>query len=247
MPQTYYHITKPKNIKTILQGGLKQLYGENSKAINDKREPRIYLCSKKSIDAWCIMLGEKTVIEVVLPDNFSGIELVGDSKISDEYICKTAIPVEYITRHFKKQPSKNILYELQKNYIYSLSYFCVLCARYYTPGTGWKDDPELKSEIEEAIKVYGECIIPVISRLNYQDMPREEKRRILRLIGDSGDYSFCDEYAVNYDPSKPVKRLYQMLIEYEQDEFANLRRQIYKLITINFKYCLRVNTGGWTG
>lgn len=246
MPNKYYHITKPENLDSIYQNGIKPSNGSNAKLINDTREDRVCLCSKRSIDAWCIMLQSDTVLEIELPDDFELITIDEDN-VTNEYVTKDCIPAEYVKRHFTVKPSEKILHELQESYMHSLSYYCVLCARYYTPGTGWRDGGEMEASIKESIQVYGDCIIPVIPRLQYNTMTREEKCRILKSIGDSGDYSFCDDYMPDYKPQTPIKRLYQMLIEYENDEFTTARRKIYNLIKQNFKYCLRTDTGGWTG
>ena len=243
---TYYHITKPEHVADICNEGLKPSNGENSQSINDGRRPRISLCSQKSIDAWCILLGADRVIRVNLPKDFP-VTLIDDTEGSDEYSTNQPIPAKYISKKYKHTPSQEVLDSLRENYMGCLSYFCTMCARYYTPGSEWKNDPELTKELKENIKTYGECIIPVIPKLKYTEMTKEERCRILQCIGDSGTYSFCDEYVPGYNYAKPVKRLYQMLPLYEKDDLYNIRKTIYNLIKENFKYCLRINTGGWTG
>lgn len=156
---------------------------------------------------------------------------------------------KYIESTYKVNPSDDVWYKLRENYIGALSEFCVLCARYYTEGTGWRDDDELQAEIEESIQIIGELIIPVIPRLHYENMSREEKREILHMYGESGAYTFCDDYGIDYGV-KPVRRLYQMLIQYPDDQFTELRRSIYKLVNCSHlktrafevlqnKHCLR--------
>lgn len=243
---TYYHITEKANIEDIRNKGLLPLNGRNSQAINDDSTPKISLCSKKSIDAWCIMLDADYVIRVELPEDFP-VKQADDTEESDEYTTEKPIPAEYITKTYRHKASQKTLDTLRRNYMECLSYFCVLCARYYTEGSEWRNDAELAEELLDDMKSYAECIIPVIPKLKYTEMSKEEKCRILTNIGDSGEYSFCDEYVPGYNYTEPVKRLYQMLPLYEKDGLYDLRRKIYNLIKQNFKYCLRTNTGGWTG
>lgn len=243
---TYFHITKPENVADICNEGLKPCNGANSEAICDERPPRISLCSQKSIDAWCILLDADMVIRVNLPKGFP-VTLADNTEGSDEYITEQPIPAKYITKKYKHKPSQEVLDDLRENYMDCLSYFCVMCARYYTPESEWRNDAELAETLKYDIKTYGECILPVIPKLKYQEMTKEDKCRILREIGDSGSYSFCDEYVPGYNYATPVKRLYQMLPLYEKDELYDIRKKVYNLIKENFKYCLRINTGGWTG
>ena len=78
-------------------------------------------------------------------------------------------------------------------------------------------------------------------------MPKEERKDILKMIGNQGAYTFCDYYYVKVEAGKPIKQLYQMLTEYPEDDLTEIRTTINKLIKDNFKYCLSVNTGGFTG
>lgn len=245
MSKAYYHVTKPEFVDKIISDGLKPSYGSNSQAIGDNKNDKICLCTKPSIDAWCIMLGTNNVLEVTLPDDFP-IEHIDETDVTDEYVVNKPIPAEYITRHFTVMPSQTVLDALRRNYIGILSYFCELCARCYTEGY-YTNNPKVHKDTLEAIKIFGECIIPVIPKLGYEKMPREEKKQLLRCMGDEGEYTFCDEYVPGYNYTKPVKRLYQMLPLYEADNTLKLRRKIHNLIKQNFKYCLRTNTGGWTG
>lgn len=138
---TYYHITKPEHVADICNEGLRPSYGENSQSINDSRAPRISLCSQKSIDAWCILLGADRVIRVNLPKGFP-VTLTDDTEGSDEYSTEQPIPAKYISKKYKHTPSQEVLDGLRENYMSCLSYFCTMCARYYTPGSEWKNDPD---------------------------------------------------------------------------------------------------------
>lgn len=240
----YYHLTTPENAEIIMKNGLKPMLGENAKSIKDVK-PALCLCTEKSVDAWAILLGVNTVIKLTVPSE-NKLEQITDCHCTDEFHYGETIPAKYLIESYTIEPSKDILNELRSDYIMSLSRFCELCARYYTEGTGWKDGGELQEEIEEDIEMYGNALIPVIPRLNYPEMNRQDIQNELRMFGDSGAYTFCDEYVIYYD-KKPTKRLYQMLIEYPDDKFTELRKSVYKLIKENFKYCLRTNTGGWTG
>ena len=241
----YYHLTQPEFITAIQREGLKPMLGKRSKSIGDKEE-RLCLCSESSIDAWSIMLGTNTVIKVAVPDE-DKMELVDQGNVSDEYNYDGVIPPEYIVDIFTVKPKKIILDQLRYDYIWGLSEFCTYCARYYTKLEYKKADEEYLNELKEDIQVTGELLIPVIPRLCYPEMPKKERKEILKSIGNQGAYTFCDDYYVKVEAGKPIKRLYQMLTEYPEDDLTEIRTTINKLIKDNFKYCLRVNTGGFTG
>lgn len=131
--------------------------------------------------------------------------------------------------------------------MWGLSEFCTYCARYYTELDSENTDEEYLDALKEAIQVTGELLVPVIPKLCYPDMPKEERKDILKMIGNQGAYSFCDDYDVNIEEGIPVKKLYQMLILYPEDDLTEIRQTINRLIKDNFKYCLRINTGGFTG
>lgn len=241
----YYHLTQPEFVTTIQKEGLKPMLGERSKSIGDKEE-RLCLCSESSIDAWAIMLGTNTVIKVAV-QNEDKMKLVDQGNVSDEYTYDGIISPEYIVDIFTVNPSKIILNKLRYSYICGLSEFCTYCARYYTELECENTDEEYLDALKEAIQVTGELLIPVIPKLCYPDMPKEERKEILKSIGNQGAYTFCDDYYVKVEEGKPIKRLYQMLTEYPEDDLTEIRTMINRLIKDNFKYCLRVNTGGFTG
>lgn len=241
----YYHLTQPEFIDSIRKEGLKPMLGERSKSIGDKKE-KICLCSENSIDAWSIMLGTNTVIKIIVPDE-DKIKLVDITEISDEYNYDGVIPSEYIVDIFTVKPKKAVLDQLRYDYIWGLSEFCTYCARYYTELDSENADEEYLCELEDEIRITGELLIPVIPRLKYREMSKEGRKDILKMIGNQGAYSFCDDYDVNVEEGKSVKKLYQMLILYPEDDLTEIRQTINRLIKDNFKYCLRVNTGGFTG
>lgn len=241
----YYHLTQPEFLDAIMQDGLKPMLGDRAKSICDKKE-KLCLCTEYSIDAWAIMLGTNTVLKIQIPDE-RNLKEVDQNQLSDEWDYNGVIPPENIIEQFTIHPKKSVLDSLRKEYIYGLSEFCEFCARYYTELAVKVSDVEYLEYLKDCIRIYGECLIPVIPRLKYPEMSKEERKAILKSIGNSGEYTFCDDYYVHVEEGKPIKRLYQMLTEYPNDEFTELRQTISKMIKENFRYCLRVNTGGWTG
>ena len=173
----YYHLTQPEFVSTIQKEGLKPMLEKRSKSIGDKEE-RLCLCSESSIDAWSIMLGTNTVIKVVVPDE-DKMELIDQGNVSDEYNYDGVIPPEYIVDIFTVNPSKIILNKLRYNYMWGLSEFCTYCARYYTELDSENTDEEYLDALKEAIQVTGELLVPVIPKLCYPDMPKEERKEIL--------------------------------------------------------------------
>jgi len=48
-PEILYHITKSKNLQSIMTNGLLPCIGDNCKLVKDKTEPVIFLCTKDMI------------------------------------------------------------------------------------------------------------------------------------------------------------------------------------------------------
>ena len=231
-----YHITSKETAKQILKEGLKPSIGENSKIANET-EAVIYLCSRKSVPFWQILLKQYTVLEVDETD----LDLSAHYKYTnyDEYLIKTPIPADKIKRTRISKPAYSYMRKLCLMYLHVISCYCRNCARYYDYIEDY--DEKTKKEKHDCLDYDGKLLVHIMNRLDYSKLEKQEIRDEIKMIGDSGQYSLCDYY---YDTDN---RLYQQLLHYPDDDMSKTRKQINKYIRENLKYCLRVNTGGWCG
>lgn len=245
----FYHITTQKNAKKILQEGLKPMIGPRSQSVNET-ESAIFLCARKDVDYWRTILGLPTVLKIEADE----IEI----KKEDTYIYVDEY-TEYV--YYKPiEPCKikkakfaavkpETIHDLSLSYMYDISSLCLAAARYYTY-KDTEDCPEWLSH--EYLQDTMSNLIKIIKNLDYSLCTNKEKRNRIREMGD-GNYSFVDRYDYSFwnndekYSSKKHPRLYTMLVKYEKDDLYNLRQKLHALIVKNFKGCLTIDTGGWTG
>lgn len=232
--KTYYHITKQEYLDSIFAEGLKPSLGDNSQLAYDNR-PLVYLCKEKDLPYWQILLNNPVVLQVELdkePERFY-------YGLYSEYICEETIPTDCIIKVVDTlSPSEGHMKQLCLSYISCLSRFAVDCARYYD---GQYDSYDKKAVLED-LRLSALAYLNIFTeRLDFSVLTKEEVRKELIDIGESGDYSFCDTY------NNTDIRLYEQLLYYPEDELSEVRKKLYNFIKDTFEGCLDVNTGGWTG
>ena len=227
----YYHLTTKDKVKNILKKGLKPSIGEKSK-IAGETEPAIYLSDKDSIAYWAIILGYDTILEVdceVDRDFNYGLykEYLSYNSIPPERISKSSVYVSHLEYYIAMQ-------KICINYLSDISLYCSNCAYYY--GRPQYNTKELHDRINHQAK----ALLFVVNNLNYPlVLTKENIINEIQNLGESGAYTICDVYC------NSGKRLYQMLIEYPDDDLAEDRKKIYDYICKTFDGCLEVNTGGF--
>ena len=198
----YYHITDKEHLPAILKFGLKPMIGENSNLVNETN-PAIYLCRRKDIPYWKILLGKTVVLRI------EGIEIPNENcyKYSNysEYLYFDDISADKIKRVYFSEPSKQAMRNLCLSYISSFNQCAVAAARHYTyPDQG--HDERL------------ECLLNVClagaRKLDYSVLTQGDLRKELKEWGDNCAYTFVDMYM------NSGKRLYQKLVEYLKDRFS---------------------------
>jgi len=229
----YYHLTTEENAAKILVEGLKPVVGDRSKAIHDERTG-IFLCKRKCIAYWQIILNLQEVLEVTGIDAEKSYSYnYGDY---EEFIYEKEIPASNIKRTNIKPGKIRAMRRLCISYISTISRFCELCARYYDAKSKYG------KELYEDLDAWADTLLYVLPNLNYKLC---SKSKIVSEIEYAGQelcaYTLCDKY---YDTGK---RLYQMLLEYPADELTEKRNKIHNLIKMNLDGCLEVDTGGWCG
>lgn len=228
-----YHITDKPTAAKILKEGLKPMIGLNSKLV-DETEPAIYLCRRKDIHYWQILLQKFVILGI----NENAIKLDNNSNFKytlyEEFIIKHEIPPHAIKRVYMSNNRTKQNYDLCIYYLRNLSRYCEVCAR-------WYDTPNPDKDWFDEIKLDSKLLTKLLPNLDYSVISKTDIKSNLKEMGENGMYTLCDTF---YNENK---RLYQKLIEYPNDELTKYRQQIHNYITTNLKGCLNVNTGGWCG
>ena len=236
-----YHLTTEANATKILKTGLKPHAGKRSKLAGDERYG-IFLCEKKDIAYWQIILNLPVLLEVTFDADKLASEI--ESKVMDyfkytyysEHIYTKDIPASNIKRVTMQLKTKRAMQRLCVSETYSISRFCELCARYYDEDGYYYGDKELYEDLVADV----DTLLFVLPHLDFGS----NKKSVINAIKQAGEncmYTLCDWY---YNEGK---RLYQKLIEYSEDELTRKRNKLYRFIVKNLDGCLEVNTGGWCG
>ena len=95
-------------------------------------------------------------------------------------------------------------------------------------------------ELHDRINHQAKTLLFVVNNLNYPlVLTKENIINEIQNLGENGAFTICDMYC------NSGKRLYQMLIEYPDDDLPEDRKKIYNCICKTFDGCLEVNTGGF--
>lgn len=229
MKKYLYHVTTKENAMKILKNGLKPVQGHNRNMIWDDRDG-VFLCKKKDVGKWKILLYADTVLCVDVTD------IICDMKTEDyvdglygEYIYTKEIPSDKISISTVKETEKDMI-DLCISYMGTLSSITTQCALYYN---GYPDDKDwIKQQLTIAYKT--------MTNLDFSCIKGEELRDAIRELRDNDYFTLVDYY------KDTRKRLWQQLRLYPHDELTEIRVKIYNYI---YKYIWHkishVNTGKW--
>lgn len=240
-----YHVTNKENLNSILHWGLTPRIGSHSKEM-EEQEKRLYLCDRKSVAAWMVLLKADVVLKIKIqdPDKFHLIEKfeynsgIDNSKKYVEYITDSTIRKENISviynRNLADEESRWMKY-LCFDYLDYLSNFCYYAAMY---NSGNDDN---KSYYLLRMKQMYKVINPVIDNLKFSSCGSYALRNYLINKSNKLCYCLADHY---YDTDM---RLYEKLIRYDYDEMKEERRRVSDYIYDNLHmYIKDLNVGGLT-
>ena len=235
--KTLYHLTNKEYLKAIRKEGLKPMLGKNSECAMET-SPRIYLCDRKNVAHWAIILGLDEVLRIRY--DFAEDELEEyQHSTTKEYVYASTIPPAYIKKDVSMLTEKSrrkAMEDLCRDYIYGLSEICTCYARYYTDD---EKDSYMDPELHDWLMSVTRATIAIMKNLNYEVLSTKEMKTILREMGEDGNYTYDDTYL------DTKHRLYQMLIRYPSDDLEAYRKTLYKLMKKKLRGTFRVNTGGW--
>lgn len=224
-----YHLTDEASLKNILRNGLEPRLGDNSRFIRDDRKG-VFLCDLDSIPYWEILLDRHVILAVdEEPDIEDEIVYSGYR----EYYMRGVIPPEKISvinNNISDADRREAMRALCSGHLISMSVFTLDCARFYNNNS---------SLSEYDIWLQGEALSAVLTRLDYNCAGQEEWRDYLKIYGEQGEYTFCDEYC------RTGKRLWQQLIGYDEDVTARCREKIHNFIESKFPFAENLYTGGF--
>ena len=228
----YYHLTTEDNAKKILKEGLKPMIGDNSSLVEESK-PAIYLSDFESIIYWKIILDRNVILQVdcdIEPKkcNYS---------LYNEYILHREIPAEKIqisTFCESNSEYKSCMKKLCNDYLWIFSEFCSDCAYYYSGMQAVK-----REEFFKELLISSKSIVNTMYNLNYNYTDKKSIINEIKMQVEGIGYTSCDIYF------NTGKRLYEMLIEYPEDDLSENRKKIYDYIYKNLDGCLDIDTGGF--
>lgn len=241
MSKYLYHLTDEQFVQQIMQTGLQPRIGPLSE-LAEETEPVVFLANKKSIPYWASILGKNTVLRITLSDEqFDTLRSYGYYYYS-EYICDTAITPDRICKsriNTKLSDEKSI--ELALSYIDTISCVCTDFAkyvRYNNSDINWRASQ--LDKIDHTVKLL-QFVLP---RLPYDKITDTQLKTHLVEMGESGEYTLCDEYAAEQIDGRTL-RLYELL---GIQEYANENTKwLFAWLNKTFPHKLNISTGGWTG
>lgn len=221
----WYHVTKFRNLPSIMAFGLRPGIGERSQ-LCEEAEEYIYLCEKHDIPYWMVLLQADVVLTINTKVNICK---------ERQYSCYNEVMTKGIISYgdmdiVNPPDTTDARLELQKNYLYSL------CSEilYFVRAFHYEhviDTVDLNSTFDVDMKI--------MNTLDYQSLDRDIIKQWLLEYGEDGEYTLLDTY-MNEDT-----RLYQKLAEFEHPKTQEVRSKVKEWVETNLHGCLDIDTGGF--
>lgn len=193
-----YHVTKKKNIKSILEKGLIPQIGDNSLTCGDDRPEAVWICNREDVPYWMILTDSDAVISVA--DNIfeeaehKNIKIMQHSYNGRrEYGIMSKIPTKYLSE--AESPSKEELEaandKLAEDYMLMISQYVEQLLQLGESFPVRKD--KHSKEAAGIIKENTENLQKLLSRINFKEADISGMRRNLAWqIYDFGQDTFVD-------------------------------------------------------
>ena len=254
-----YHLTTPDAACRLRKEGLVPSIGERG-AMCLEKENVICFCDAQSVPYWSRLLG-LSVLFSVNSEDLDIFALIGRLKCNHCYEFRYTKPIPASLLKGCK-PFKTISREkenwLCESYMSVFHMICTQFALYYL-------SPSLSDEGREDSR---EFLAKTVSsslffarNLDFSNFPSKMARASIRKYAftdrcvvdkawwDAANKAMPDYVAAFAERTAAKKeyRLYQMLKKYPNDEFTDLRRELYDFIVKTFRPtgCLDINTGSF--
>ena len=203
----------------------------------------MYLCGRKDVPFWSLILDKSVVLRVEMKDGEVNENNVYQYSYYSETLTETAIPAERIR---KSRVSRSLTDEQMKDlalsYVDMISLICVKFAEYITY---IDDEPEEEAtEDRQAIELTIEALKFTLPHLNFSGVNAKCCVTICTKEEMAGT-PLCDRYEPNWKEGEKYIRLYDLLNSHPLA--TNNTKWLYKWLKKTFPRRLRVDTGGWTG
>lgn len=214
---TLYHLTNNNNIESIMKHGLLPRCGNNSLLVDDYNE-KICLSTLNDIPYWYLNLSDAdALLKINCPDD---IEIVKKSYDTyDEYTIYDPISPKLIEIEPNiPQPKLFHMKQIAKENLYFITYLVHDIFDKYDCIDGF-DENQLKLEISSAIKMFDK--IKPADVLTLKEMFTEQEKY---------DFTISDKLTLedwNFKISGPA---WELLIQYPDDKFTELRTKLYECI-----------------
>mgnify|MGYP004644482509 CR=1 FL=1 len=252
MRSVYFHLANADNVGKILSQGLIPQKGQNSR-IFEEPEDCVYLCDLRSIPYWDILLGYKNPVALIIRINtdnqlsshewkyerykeFTTNSIIDPSCISVIDDFNSAWTNCFATNY---QAIRNdVMQTLCIDYLEDISFACLSFIHLEEIGG-------TASDANSVIRRFRK-LLTVLNRLDWNCLPQERYEKELLALGDSGAYTFVDNF---YDGDKIYKAVNSFRYEKIEPEFVGALHEasqsIMNFVTETFPSCLQLNTGGY--
>lgn len=218
---TFYHITTPECVDSILKNGLMAQIGENAKLVGTE-DPYVYLCYEKDIPFWMILLQSSVILEIT---GFKGVLESYPYNGYAELIALDSIPAKYIHVSDLKPDLSEAMKHLCISYVYTLSNLCAEIMNYYENKYPW--DKEYRDGLMEDIR----SVAQTLKLLDYTCVPPEELKQAIWDSGD-GSYSFVGRYQNDYEDENSY--IWKKIVSEETDLLYLYTKELSQTIQEKF-------------
>ena len=227
---TVYHVTDAVSAKSIQKDGcLKAGRGKNVLAVGD--DPGVYVCSRKDVPYWQLILGKDTILKLETGDLAPALKWdyngYGELKYAEDV---SFYKLEDVSREISEEEKKLANRSLCQSYLWMLNHICLSWARYFHQEIGC---PEERLGRETA------TVLSILERLDYQSADPAALKWEMERMKESGCYAFTDVYG------STERRLWEQLSEWPKDTWWGIRKKMKEFIGISLPGICYADTGGW--
>ena len=236
---TFYHLTSKRNVKSILKDGIEPEKGRNSLAVEEQRDG-IFLCSRKDIGKWAILLGLDTLLCVDGNALDQGKLTSYSYSCYDEWIYGDTIPASAIMQVPMPERAEDDMSQLAMSTFLLVNQLVVDSVKFYD-----RIRPSSGGDVKAAEAGYGaelKSVLACAGRIDFRSVPQRQYREKLIERSENGEFMMTDRF------KSTGLRLYELLADESRHRvFPQEEDAVYALIMSKWtKHTRSVHTGSWT-